>query len=291
MFGISSNFLATGNMASEGEKELEVVSGDQGEGKLEVVSGDQAEDSEPPAHHHGKIYEDHLGNHRQYWRDMILGVNDGLISTFLLVAGVSGSGLKPTDILLTAIAGALAGAVSMSAGEYLATKSQNEVLQGEIGLERQHIRDHKAAELKEAREMLETIGIPPAEEELQSQIVAHYESNPEALLKLMIALEFGVVEDETRSPLWAASASGWLFLLGSLPSLIPFAFTHQPGDQALIIACVATALSLLFVGGVKTWATRGNLVIASVENLVVAGVGGVAAYFVGLAFGKLVNKI
>jgi hypothetical protein len=76
------------------------------------------------------IRVEHLSKHRQYWRDIILGVNDGLVSTFLLVAGVAGSGLTSTDILLTAIAGALAGAVSMASGEFIATKSQNEVLQG-----------------------------------------------------------------------------------------------------------------------------------------------------------------
>ena len=112
---------------------------------------------------------EHLGKHRQYWRDMILGINDGLISTFLLVAGVSGSGLSSRDILLTAIAGALAGAVSMSAGEFIATKSQNEVLQGEIGLERTHIRDHKQEEIREVAELLETIGIPPSSKELRRQ--------------------------------------------------------------------------------------------------------------------------
>lgn len=66
---------------------------------------------------------DHLGKHRQYWRDIILGVNDGLVSTFLLVAGVAGGGLSSIDILLTAISGAIAGAVSMFAGEFVATKS------------------------------------------------------------------------------------------------------------------------------------------------------------------------
>lgn len=56
---------------------------------------------------------EHLGTSRQYWRDIILGVNDGLISTFLLVAGVAGGGLDSRDILLTGVAGALAGGVSM----------------------------------------------------------------------------------------------------------------------------------------------------------------------------------
>lgn len=62
-------------------------------------------------------YQKHLGKSRQYWRDIILGVNDGLVSTFLLVAGVAGGGLSSTEILLTAIAGAIAGAISMAAGE------------------------------------------------------------------------------------------------------------------------------------------------------------------------------
>ena len=59
---------------------------------------------------------------------MILGVNDGLVSTFLLVTSVVGGGFDSKEILLTAIAGAIAGAVSMAAGEYIATKSQNQVL-------------------------------------------------------------------------------------------------------------------------------------------------------------------
>lgn len=68
--------------------------------------------------HRRKIQlQKHLGKSRQYWRDIILGVNDGLVSTFLLVAGVAGGGLSSKDILLTAIAGAIAGAISMAAGE------------------------------------------------------------------------------------------------------------------------------------------------------------------------------
>jgi VIT1/CCC1 family predicted Fe2+/Mn2+ transporter len=232
---------------------------------------------------------EHLGKHRQYWRDMILGVNDGLISTFLLVAGVSGSGLSSSDILLTAIAGSLAGAVSMSAGEFIATKSQKEVLQGEIGLERAHIRDYKQEEIKEVNELLETIGIPPENKKLRKQLISHYESDSDALLKLMIALEFGVVEEEERSPIIAALASGLLFFAGSLPSLLPFIPKDQPTAQGLMIASLATILSLLMVGGVKAWATRGNCITAAVENLAIAGLGGVLAYSVGGFFDRLLH--
>lgn len=101
----------------------------------------------------------HLGKSRQYWRDIILGVNDGLVSTFLLVAGVAGAGLASKDILLTALAGALAGAISMAAGEYVATKSQNEVMRGEINLEEEHVKYNLHEELLELDDLLQKIGI------------------------------------------------------------------------------------------------------------------------------------
>ena len=83
----------------------------------------------------GHVYEPHIGASRQYMRDIILGVNDGLVSTFLLVSGVVGGGLSSTDVLLTGVAGALAGMISMAIGEYLATKSQEEVFDAELALE------------------------------------------------------------------------------------------------------------------------------------------------------------
>ena len=96
-------------------------------------------------------------------------VNDGLVSTFLLVAGVAGGGLSTTDILLTAIAGALAGAVSMCAGEYVATKSQDEVLRGEIALENKHIQKYRNDELLELSELLSLIGIPEEAEDIDEE--------------------------------------------------------------------------------------------------------------------------
>ena len=225
--------------------------------------------------------QEHLGKNRQYWRDMILGINDGLISTYLLVVGVVGSGLSSNDVLLTAVAGALAGAVSMAAGEFIATKSQNEVLQGEIGLERIHIRDNQREEIIEAVELLERIGIPREACELQHELLRHYKQNSDALLKLMMALEFGFVEDEERSPFLAANLSGLLFFCASLPCLIAFSPLGMSPHQCLFVASVATLGALLAVGGMKTWATRGSCLEAAMENLIVAGVGGCLAYTVG----------
>ena len=87
--------------------------------------------------------KEHLGESREYWRDIVLGVNDGLVSTFLLIAGVYGSGLDSHSILLTAVSGMIAGAISMAGGEYVATKTQEEVIRAECKLERKAIKQHK----------------------------------------------------------------------------------------------------------------------------------------------------
>ncbi len=222
-------------------------------------------------------YVPHVGETRQYIRDIILGVNDGLVSIFLLVAGVIGGGLNANQVLLTAVAGAIAGAISMAAGEYLATQSQQEVLDREIALEREHIRFHRDAEVTQLREMLADLGIP--EHELDG-VVEIFSQDDETLLNAMKVLEFGIVETEVRSPFRAMMMSGLLFLLGSATSILPFVFTDSTGF-GLALAAVLTAVGLFAVGAVKTSITDSHPVVAGSQNLVIAGVGGIVAYVVG----------
>lgn len=223
-----------------------------------------------------EVYEPHIGETRQYWRDIILGVNDGLVSMVLLVAGVVGGGLPAELVLLTGVAGAVAGAVSMAAGEYLATKSQDEVLEAELSLERVHIRDHRQREVDQLRGMFDGMGIDP--EDLET-VVAAFDRSDTALLNAMKALEFGAVDSERRSPYRAMLFSGVLFLLGSLPSVLPFLFLDA--GTGLLVAAVGAAAGLFGVGVAKSRVTRGNPVTAGIENLVIAGIGGLVAYGVG----------
>lgn len=237
-------------------------------------------------------YSEHFGKHRQYWRDIILGIDDGLVSTFLLVIGVSGGGLSSNQILLTAMSGALAGSISMFAGEYIATRSQDQVLEGEIQLETDHIENYHTDEINELPKLFDLIGIPGNEEEqggLRDQLTEFYSSDQTALLKIMIALEFGVLEEERRNPLAAGLTSCGLFFLGSLPSIIAFAVSNSP-IQGLVIAIILTCLSLLAVGVIKAFATRDKSCISSAfENLMIAGFGGVLAYTSGLYLQKLID--
>jgi VIT1/CCC1 family predicted Fe2+/Mn2+ transporter len=287
----------------------------------------------PPAPSCADQQQQHLGKSRQYWRDIILGVNDGLVSTFLLVAGVAGGGLSSQDILLTAISGSIAGAISMAAGEYVATKTQNEVMNGELDLEKIHVEQNLEEEMKELDGLLMKIGIPlekihdkdtdnkskhdalyswtknengdeeerprhdshahaHAHEEhtnLRQQLKGFYRNNPVALLQIMQALEFGVVEEEARSPIKAGLLSCILFVMGSLSSVLPFIFSGDTPTTGLIAAACITITALIMVGAIKTWATRGKCLVAALENLVIAGFGGGIAYGIGILFDRLIK--
>jgi VIT1/CCC1 family predicted Fe2+/Mn2+ transporter len=227
-------------------------------------------------------YTPHIGETRQYWRDIILGVNDGLVSIFLLVAGVVGGGLDQGQVLLTALAGSVAGAVSMAAGEYLATKSQDQVLEAELMLERTHIRDHRQQELDQLTEMFGDMGL---RQEDVDMVVAAFDRSDDAILNAMKALEFGFVDSERRSPYRAMLASGGLFLVGSLPSILPFLIFDRV-SVALAWATVLALGGLFLVGVVKARVARHNWMTSGLENMVIAGVGGVIAFLIGDVVGS-----
>lgn len=224
-----------------------------------------------------ETYVPHLGESRQYLRDVILGVNDGLVSTFLLVAGVVGAGLSATAVLLTGIAGAVAGLVSMGAGEYVATKSQEEVFQAEMALEVEHLANHREYERAELREMFGDMGLDGEDLETLVDII---DGNDGVMLGVMAGLEFGVVDTERRSPWLAAATSGMLFLAGAFPSVLPFALTDDT-TTALLAAAVLSGIGLLVVGVGKTVMTKTNPFVSGVENLLIGLIGGVISFTVG----------
>jgi len=241
--------------------------------------GKNTNEANPPG------YQPHIGASREYMRDIILGVNDGLVSTFLLVSAVVGGGLDAIDVLLTAIAGAIAGMISMAVGEYIATKSQEEVFEAELALERQHLKYHRQHEKDQLRDMLADVGL--AGEDLD-QVVDIINSDDDAMLNMHAALEFGIVDTARRNPIAAAVFSGLMFLGGALPSVVPFAFVDSTGT-GLLLAGTLSGIGLLAVGAVKTLQTKKPPFVSSLENFVLGMAGGVLAYLVGKAFDQLIN--
>jgi VIT1/CCC1 family predicted Fe2+/Mn2+ transporter len=230
-------------------------------------------------------YKPHIGSKRQYMRDVILGVNDGLVSTFLLVAGVVGGGLTTTQVLLTGVSGALAGMISMAIGEYLATKSQDEVFDAEMALEAEHLKHFRAHEKDQLHDMLSDMGLTGKDLETVVEII---DSNDDAMLAMQGALEFGIVDSERRSAIGAGATSGLLFLTGALPSIIPFVFVTSV-SAGLIVASILAGIGLFVVGALKTAATKKNPFVSGIENLALGFTGGVLSYFVGSLFDSAIG--
>jgi VIT1/CCC1 family predicted Fe2+/Mn2+ transporter len=217
-------------------------------------------------------YQEHLGPRSLYLM-------------LLLVVGVVGGGVDSEFVLLAGLAGAFAGAVSMAAGEYMATKSQEELIDAELALEIEHFKHYKDKELDEIREFLGDLGLGTDSTEA---VVAEAAVDDDVLLGLMKAFEFGVIDEVRRNPYLAMATSGLLFLLGSAPSVVPFAFIDSP-KASLAVAIVGAVIGLFVVGALKTLVTRKNPVRSGFENVAVAGVGAAVAYSIGLGYNALVN--
>ena len=228
-------------------------------------------------------YRPHQGEGSQYLRDFILGVNDGLISTFLLVVGVVGGSASTHQALLTAISAAVAGAIAMGIGEYIATKSQLQVNDGEMRLEVEHFKYHRDVELLQLRQFLQSVTLSGP---LLEAVVSEVGRSDESLMRMMMAFEFGVHADELeRNPWKAMLMSGRLFLIGALPTVVPFFFSISPGE-ALGIAAGLVGVALFTVGAYKTRTTRGNWIIDGGENLTLGAIATGISYAVGVAFDK-----
>jgi VIT1/CCC1 family predicted Fe2+/Mn2+ transporter len=226
-------------------------------------------------------YREHQGAHRQYIRDMVLGANDGLVSVFLVILGLAGGGAPAKDVLLSGISAAVGGAISMSLGEYLATKSQAELYEGDLTLEQQHFKYHRQQEIDQVRAIfsndLHLSG------QLLDEVVESIGSKDTAMMNIMKAFEFGQNEQDHRSPWVAMLFSGLLFIVASLPAWLPFCFTSNITTALIASICLAV-VAMFLIGAFKTLSTRGEWWFGGLENMLIGGAGGGMAYGVGALY-------
>jgi len=232
-------------------------------------------------HVHASEFEEHMA-FRNYMRDLILGANDGLVSVFALVIGVAAGGFGPKNILLTGVAGMVAGAISMSIGEYVSTKSQEEVYDAEKRLEASHIENHLDHEKGELREFYEAKGFSG---DILEEIIETIAADPVILLREMMMAEFGVLEGERRSPITATIIVGIAFAFGSSLPVIPFLFVNST-STGIIIASILSIIGLFAIGGIKAWVTETNISRSGLENLTLGGAGAIITFIIGSLIGN-----
>ena len=175
-------------------------------------------------------------------RAAVLGANDGIVSVAGLVVGVAASGATPSTILLTGVAGLVAGAMSMAAGEYVSVQSQADAEAAALALEKSELRDMPDSELAELTQIYVGRGLEPAlARQVAKQLTAH-----DALTAHMRD-ELGITEELRARPVQAALASAAAFTVGAL---LPIATTVlAPAGKVAMVTTAATLIGLLLSGG------------------------------------------
>ena len=175
-------------------------------------------------------------------RAAVLGANDGIVSVAGLVVGVAASGATPSTILLTGVAGLVAGAMSMAAGEYVSVQSQADAEAAALALEKSELRDMPDSELAELTQIYVGRGLEPA----LARQVAEQLTAGDALTAHMRD-ELGITEELRARPVQAALASAAAFTVGAL---LPIATTVlAPAGKVAMVTTAGTLVGLLLSGG------------------------------------------
>ncbi|WP_433170744.1 VIT1/CCC1 transporter family protein [Actinoallomurus sp. CA-150999] len=214
----------------------------------------------------------------------IFGVSDGLVSNTALVMGFAGSGSSRTAILLAGVAGLLAGAFSMAAGEYVSMSSQREMFEREIALEAQELEETPEEEHAELVLLYRAKGLDRGDaERLADRIM----SDKKVALDTLAREELGLDPDELGSP-WGAAASSLLaFAMGAFVVVLPYLIG---GGAAALLAAIGLAVLALFGVGAGIGVLNGRPAVRSGLRQVVAG--GLAAgvtFLVGHLIGTAVS--
>ena len=227
----------------------------------------------PDEHHHRDVSGGSI-------RAAVFGVSDGLVSNLGLILGVAGADPPPAVVRVAGLAGLVAGAVSMAAGEYNSVRVQNELFQRELELERIELRRNPEGETEELAEVYEARGVDaPRARELAAAMMA----DPELALEVHAKEELGMAPDSLGSPLGAASSSFLCFSVGALVPLSPWFFAE--GTAATITSLVLAVVAAVVVGWViATTAERpvGRIVL---RQLLFTLVPAAITYAVGSALG------
>lgn len=211
-------------------------------------------------------------------RPVVFGAVDGLVTNAALIGGVGGGGLSPHTIVLTGVAGLLAGAFSMGTGEYVSVTNQNELVASEVAVEREMHARYPEAERTELESRFTEYG---ADRETAARMADAVSRDPETALWFHARDELGVDPQGLPSAVLAGSSSLVAFSLGALIPLLPYIF----GFGALRAALVLTGVVLVAGGMVVGQLTGRARWRSGVRQLVLGAVAVGVTYGVGTLIG------
>jgi len=211
-------------------------------------------------------------------RPAVFGAMDGLVTNIALVAGVGGAGAGRDVIVLSGVAGLIAGAFSMALGEYASVQTQNESVRAEVAVERAEIKRNPVAEQAELVDMYVEMGLT---RDTAERVAKEVHADEELAVKVHITQELGVDPDEAPSP-WVAGASSFLcFSIGALFPLLPYLL----GFDSLMAGLGVGALGLVVAGSISAGFTARPWWFGGLRQLGFGVIAAGATYIVGTLIG------
>jgi|SRR3989344_517322 len=231
-----------------------------------------------------RIMEKHITGLGTYIKDIVYGANDGIITTFAIVAGSFGADFSTKVILILGFANLLADGFSMAASNFLGSRSENDLFRKEKNRELDEVEKVPEKEKQEIREVFRHHNFSTGDSEKLVELVSH---NKEFWVDFMMRYELGMNVPEEGSEWKSALLTFLAFVLaGSLP-LLPFA-AFSFGDFAFLYSIIATASALFAVGAARYFVTHVNWIISGLEMLFVGGIAAGVSYFIGYIISALI---
>lgn len=233
-----------------------------------------------------KAHEHKIGTVQEFLKQIVYGGNDGIVTTFAIVAGFAGAGAEGAAqiggiaVLLFGVANLLADATAMGLGEFLSARSEQDVYKATREKELHEIEHNAEMERAEMIEILEERGVS---DEDAKQLTDVLERNPEFMADFMMQYEIGMADPSGDNPAMNGLATFIAFIIfGSVP-LIPY-FLFEPVNSTFQLSVVATFLALVALGLIRWKVTNETMTRCVGETVLVGGICAVVAFLVGLAF-------
>lgn len=213
-------------------------------------------------------------------RAAIFGMSDGLVSNASLILGIAGASTNASFILLTGIAGLLAGACSMGAGEYVSVRSQREMLEYQLELEKKELELYPEEEAAELALIYQARGVPKIDADKISKLLI---KDPKKALDTLAREELGINPNELVSPWGAAISSFVSFTLGALIPLLPFIFSESTYNLYFTVGL--TSFALFIIGAIMSLFTQRSIFVGGFRMLAIGVGAGCLTYFIGSLLG------
>ncbi len=216
-------------------------------------------------------------------REVVFGVNDGLVSITGLVVGVTASRMSPHHILLAGLAAAMAATVAMALGQYLSTTAQNEYFVSERNREVREVQEIPEEERQEVEAIYKHQGFST---EQVKWLTDHVTSDKDRWVDFMMKEELGIMMDSLDSPWMSAGVMALAVIVGSIPPILPYVLTNNT-HLALTWAIVLAIVMSFALGVTKAKVAKGNWWKSGVQFVAVAGI----AVVVGIVAGHMLSLI